>query len=133
MEDSNKISENATGGIMAGHLSQQDKELIESGVHPIINDQNICEKCGSEKIMHYRLYCPKCTKPEPEINITYDLLECLYYVEAHGHPGFKDKAFLFIISEWELSNESTCLIDVAEEEGKEGYLKNYLGNNGVRR
>jgi hypothetical protein len=63
-----------------------------------------CEKCGTEKIMYYKIYCPKCTKPELEIVYRYNLLECLYHIEANDHEDFKEKFWKFFMDNYEFCN-----------------------------
>ena len=66
--------------------------------------ENKCEKCETPKIMYYREYCPKCEKPKPKIQ--YNLIECLYYIEANGQPGFKEKFWDMLLDEEEVMNDT---------------------------
>jgi hypothetical protein len=77
----------------------------------------ICEKCGSEMIMYSREYCPKCYKPEMQIMYVYDLFECMYYVQAHGHEGFKEKLFNYLI-ECEYIQGNDTYIRISKDSNK---------------
>jgi len=75
-----------------------------------------CEKCGSEKVMHYVKFCPKCDKPEPKTVKIYDLFKCMYYVQANGHPDFKNK-LLRAIEEQRTVNNGIVIQIYRPEEG----------------
>lgn len=67
---------------------------------------NLCELCGKSKIMYYGEYCPRCEKPQPKTMTYYNLIECLYYIEATGHPGFKDKFWDMLLIMTNFKNDS---------------------------
>jgi len=54
-------------------------------------ETEICETCNQPKTMYYKLYCHKCEKPKIETLHFYNLLRCLYHIEANGHPGYKKR------------------------------------------
>jgi len=75
-----------------------------------------CSKCGTEKVMHYLMFCPKCYIPIGSNRTVYELYKCLYHAEAVlEEPGFKD-TFLKKVNEYvDLRNESTVLLARADE------------------
>lgn len=72
--------------------------------------EEICEKCEKPKIRYYRNYCPRCEKPQIKISYSMNLLECLYYIEATSHLGFKDKFWDYLLENYPFSNDSTITI-----------------------
>ena len=47
-----------------------------------------CGDCGTKMVMHYSEFCPKCYIPKPKIIAEYDLLKCMYHVQALGYENF---------------------------------------------
>ena len=70
----------------------------------------ICEKCQKKKIMYYREYCPRCDEPKMKIIYSYNLLECLYFIESTSHPGFKDKFWDYLLNHYNVVNDTTIEI-----------------------
>ncbi len=75
-----------------------------------------CEKCGTELKVYYKWFCPKCEKPEPKVQTIYNLIRCLYYIEANGHPGFKKTAWDYIGETYNFSNDTVIGIYCPTEE-----------------
>jgi len=72
--------------------------------------KELCKKCGKPMVMYYRVYCPRCEKPKLKTTEYYNLLECLYYVEATSHPGFTDKCWEYLVSKYDFANNSMVCI-----------------------
>lgn len=72
--------------------------------------KEICEKCKKPKIMYRKKYCPRCEKPELKISYYMNLLECLYYIEATSHSGFKQKFWDYLVENYPFTNDTTILI-----------------------
>ena len=54
-------------------------------------EKQICKKCNQPKEMYYKLFCPRCDKPQLETKSFYNLFRCMYHIEAIGYPGYKDR------------------------------------------
>jgi len=74
-----------------------------------------CEKCGKEMKMYYKPFCPTCDKPVPKIQKIYNLFRCFYYMEAHGHPNFKDSVWSFLCDMYNIHNDITITIQCPSE------------------
>jgi len=70
-------------------------------------DDKICTSCGREKQMYYGLWCPICEKPLPESTTFYNLLKCMYHIEALGHIGFKDRLWKELCDSYNFHNDIT--------------------------
>ncbi len=92
---------------------------------------NLCEACDKSKIMYYREYCPRCEEPRIKTMDYYNLLECLYYIEATGHPGFKAKFWEMLIDLTSFTNESTVELwnDI---DGSNPLLKELFDKMGIK-
>lgn len=92
---------------------------------------NLCELCGKSKIIYYREYCPICEKPQIKTMDYYNLLECLYYIEATGHSGFKDKFWDMLLELTNFTNDSTVELwnDI---DGKNPLLKELFDKMGIK-
>ena len=62
-------------------------------------DKPICEKCNQPKEMYYELFCPRCDKPEIETKKFYNLFRCMYYIEANGNLGYKERLWDYIVND----------------------------------
>lgn len=52
-----------------------------------------CNKCNQPQEAYYGAWCPRCDKPEITEVKTLNLIKTLSYIEAQGHPGFKDRVW----------------------------------------
>lgn len=74
----------------------------------------ICEKCNQPKKMYYQLFCPRCDKPELETRSFYNLFRCMYYIEANGNPGYKERLWDYLVEDVQ-GNDS--YIEIWREQG----------------
>jgi hypothetical protein len=54
-------------------------------------EEQLCEKCNKPKQMYYKVFCPRCDKPQLETKSFYNLFKCMYHIEAIGSPGYKQR------------------------------------------
>lgn len=53
----------------------------------------LCKNCGKPKETYYRLWCPRCEKPEKTTEEVLSLFPALRYLEESGHPGIKERVW----------------------------------------
>jgi len=82
-------------------------------------EEKVCTSCGRDKQMYYGLWCPICEKPMPESTTFYNLLKCMYHIEALGHKGFKDKLWTEICYIHNVSNDIMIEISNCDGEGSD--------------
>lgn len=86
---------------------------------------NKCEVCGTEKRMHYKLFCPKCYVPESIDIKAYDFFKMLYHMD-YKYDGFKNRFWReFIIDNYDIKNDSFFRFDFyyyGDEQEEEKYI-----------
>lgn len=65
-----------------------------------------CEKCGREKIMYYREWCPICKPPKVQTKLFLDLFECMYHIQALRNDDYKSKLWVKLVFLYEMRNDT---------------------------
>jgi predicted amidophosphoribosyltransferase len=91
----------------------------------------ICEKCNKPLIMYYKIYCPRCEKPEVEVLKYYNLIKCLYYIEVSWIPGFKNQFWEHLCKDYDFTNDST--IEIYNDEHSHSTVKTLFKKMGIKK
>jgi hypothetical protein len=79
-------------------------------------EKELCEKCNEPKDMYYKLWCPRCDKPQLETQEFFNFIRCVRHIEVIGNPGYKERVWNHIM-DYVQGNDS--MITLTNDESKD--------------
>lgn len=79
---------------------------------------NLCPKCNQPMSLYNIPWCPRCDKPTIIMVPTLNFIQALEYIEAQGHPGFKNRVWKYM-NDYISNDTSTWLYFIKESERDE--------------